>query len=265
MDNVNQRGQATTEFLIGAIAIVPILLMIPLLGKVSDVNHTAIEASRYAAWETTVATPAAKSVEVLTSETQRRFFEHPDLFIQTGQTPTGSNSDRNPLWTAGAESRLVTSSTQSIGLSLTREEEPGGVARTISDGLTLMAGIPGLFKDDLKFDVEKHGLVTARIGVDVAANGFGFEAVQGCSAAATSSFSCVARQNVILTDAWDAATKEEVDARTKAFVPAAIFEDLTKITDVVGHVPFIKEWGRIEPGYVDSDVVPEDRLGPYEK
>lgn len=265
MDNIKQRGQATTEFLIGAVAIVPILLMIPLLGKVSDVNHTAIEASRYAAWETTVATPAAKSVEVLTGETQRRFFEHPSLFIQTNQMPTGTNSDRNPLWTAGAEGRLVTSSTQSIGLALTREEEPGGVARTIADGLTLMAGIPGLFKDDLKFDVEQHGFITARIGVDIAANEFGFEAAEGCNPTASNSFSCVARQNVILTDAWDAATTEEVDQRTKAFVPAAIFEDLTKITKAVGHVPFIKEWGRIELGYVDSEVVPADRLGPYEK
>lgn len=264
MDKRNQVGQATTEFFIGAIALVPILLMVPLLGKLSDVNHTAIEASRYAAWETTVATPQAKPLDTLTSETQRRFFERPEFFIQTGQTPSDTQTDANPMWSVGADGRLVESSTTSIGVALSREEDPGTVAQVIMDGLNLMAGIPGLFKDDLKFDVEQRGLIGAQIAVDVAANDFGFDPNLGCGASASDSFTCILRQNVILTDAWDAASAEEVAQKTKAFVPAAIFEDLSKITDVVGRVPFLEEWGRLKPGYVAKDTVPADRLGDYE-
>lgn len=265
MDKRKQLGQATTEFFVGAVAIVPILLMIPLLGKMGDVNHTAIEASRYAAWETTVATADAKNVTALTNETQRRFFDHPSVFIQTGDTATGSSSDQNPFWTVGADGRLIQSSTQSVGLTLDRDKETSAVSRAVSDGLNLIAGIPGLFNDELKFDVERHGLITARVGVDVLANDLGFTANRGCDQAASASFTCVARQNVILTDSWDAASPQEVERRTKAFVPAAIFEDLSKITNVVAKIPFLEEWDRLEPGAVSPDVVPADRLGAYEE
>lgn len=260
--SATQRGQATTEFLVAGIALVPILLLVPLLGKLSDANHTAIEASRYAAWETTVATEQAKNIATLTSETQRRFFEHPDVFVQTGDGATGDVSDQNRLWSVGATERLVTSSTDSVSVGITRESDPGAISAVISDGLNKMAGIGKLFDDDLSFDVERHGLVTARVGVDIASNRLGFDPKMSCTGAASESFTCIARHNVILTDSWDAASKEQAEARAKVFVPAAVFDGLSKITDVVGSVPFLDEWGRLDPGVVKPEVVPEDRLSP---
>lgn len=262
--NVRQRGQAMTEFLVAGIALVPILLMMPVLGKLSDANHTAIEASRYAAWETTVATEQAKDLATITSETQRRFFEHPDVFVQTGDGATGQPSDQNRLWSVNATERLVKSSTDSVSVGITRESDPGAISSVISDGLNKMASIGRLFDDDLKFDVERHGLVTARVGVDIASNRFGFDPKLSCSGAAGESFTCIARHNVILTDSWDAADANQAEARAKPFVPAAVFEGLSKITDVVAKVPFLEEWGRLEPGKVDPEVVPVDRLGSYE-
>ncbi len=55
--NRNHRihGQALTEFLVaGLFFIVPIILIIATVAKLSDVKYTAIQASRYSAWEKTV-------------------------------------------------------------------------------------------------------------------------------------------------------------------------------------------------------------------
>ena len=260
-----QRGQALSEFLVAGIALIPILLMVPLLGKVSDANHTAIEASRYVAWETTVATEQAKNLTTLTNETQRRFFEHPDVFIQTGDGPTGLASDANRLWSVDEKDRIVSSSTQSVSVEIGRETEPGTLVSVINDGLQTMSSIGGLFEDDLKFDVERNGLITARVGVDVASNKYGFDPTQACSTSNPDSFTCINRHNVILTDTWGAANPDQAAARAKPFVPAAIFSGLSKLTNLVGKVPYLKEWGRLEPGVVNPEVVPVDRLSAYEE
>ena len=60
-----QSGQALTEFATMMSVFVPLFIMIPILGKVSDLNTTTIEASRYAAWERTIASPTDKSDDEL--------------------------------------------------------------------------------------------------------------------------------------------------------------------------------------------------------
>ncbi|MDZ7736787.1 MAG: hypothetical protein U5P41_12355 [Gammaproteobacteria bacterium] len=83
------RGQAMVELAIIAAAIlVPLLLLIPLLGKQIDLKHQTIQAARYQAWEYTVwytdsgrlpdgfsdATQPIKSTTVTEREARRRFF-----------------------------------------------------------------------------------------------------------------------------------------------------------------------------------------------
>ncbi|WP_417763367.1 hypothetical protein [Shewanella sp.] len=50
-----QQGQALAESVIGlSFAIIPLLLLVPLMGKIAGVQHRAIEAAQYSAWERTV-------------------------------------------------------------------------------------------------------------------------------------------------------------------------------------------------------------------
>jgi hypothetical protein len=134
-------GQAMTETLITAVMIlVPLLMMIPLLGKYIDIKHATIQAARYQAWEYTVwysedaertdpLSTAERSTGFVdgngssldnfsktTEDTQRearnRFFSNP----LTGDDPTPitnndkgdwSVDDRNPLWTDHQGNPLV--------------------------------------------------------------------------------------------------------------------------------------------------------------
>ena len=50
-----QLGQAMTETVIASsFVLIPLFLLIPLLGKFIDIQHTTIQAARYEAWEYTV-------------------------------------------------------------------------------------------------------------------------------------------------------------------------------------------------------------------
>lgn len=50
-----QSGQALAETVVGlTFAIVPLLLLVPLMGKIAGVQHRATEAAQYSAWERTV-------------------------------------------------------------------------------------------------------------------------------------------------------------------------------------------------------------------
>jgi hypothetical protein len=260
------RGQALSEFLVAAAVLVPLLILVPLLAKVADVNHTAIEASRYAAWERTVASSDMKSNAQLAAEVQRRFFENPRQLFQTGDTPSNKDQDANPLWnTPGG--RLIAPAAQSVTVSLRQEAQDGvltGNATRVATAISRVSQVIGnTFGSDAEFDLEQNGLVTARVGVDISNNAQTFNH-QGASCGNNkSSFTCLERRNVILTDAWDAATPSQVANRTKAYVPASAFSGIESISDIVADMPFMNEWDGLHPGQVLPDVVPQDRLAPY--
>ena len=51
----NQSGQAMTEMVVtSSMILIPLFLLIPLLGKYIDINHSTIQAARYEAWEYSV-------------------------------------------------------------------------------------------------------------------------------------------------------------------------------------------------------------------
>ena len=49
-----QAGQALTEFLVVALALIPLFLLIPMIAKYQDIGHSTQMASRYAAFEATI-------------------------------------------------------------------------------------------------------------------------------------------------------------------------------------------------------------------
>lgn len=54
-NNITQRGQAMTEFVIAAtFVLLPLFVFVPMLAKYIDFKHAAIQAARYQAWEYTV-------------------------------------------------------------------------------------------------------------------------------------------------------------------------------------------------------------------
>ena len=124
-----QSGQAMTEMVIAAsFVLIPLLLLIPWLGKYIDLHQSAIQAARYEAWEYTVwyndvATEAPagavddsgskiampeKSIAELQAEARQRFFSR-EAYANIPTTEANDESDligegnwdiadANPLW-----------------------------------------------------------------------------------------------------------------------------------------------------------------------
>jgi hypothetical protein len=75
-----RRGSALTEFVILIIVMIPLFLAIRMIGNLVDLKQSAVQASRYAAWEATVANgEGAYSSEP--AEIKTRFFGHYDNII----------------------------------------------------------------------------------------------------------------------------------------------------------------------------------------
>jgi hypothetical protein len=81
------QGQALTEFLVIALALIPLLLLTPLIAKYQDVANAVQMASRYVTFEAMTRNDAQstwKTPGQLAGEVQRRFFSNPDAPVKTG-------------------------------------------------------------------------------------------------------------------------------------------------------------------------------------
>ncbi len=260
-----QNGSALTEFAVLALVMVPAFTMVPLLGKVSNMNQTTVQASRYAAWEMTV---SGKSNGVLTQEVDARYFARSDTLIQTNVVTPG-DSDQNVLWGGygenedGKVNRLFRAGDNKIAVYMENNplpSEAGGSLMTgiVAVGDALDGTIPGA-----NWDLEGEGLYNARIGVNVGANRLlsGGKDCQGRESDET--FSCISRNSAILVDSWSSSDSGQVVSRTKALVPAGTLQSLGDMVSVLGNIPLFEELEGLDGafGYVDPDQLPPDRYG----
>lgn len=97
-------GQATVEFLVALLVMVPLFFGMHYFARYSDVKHSAIQASRYVAFERTWDPNAqAKTAAQLAEETRARFFapistNNGVIAYLDNTTQLNPNSGRVPLW-----------------------------------------------------------------------------------------------------------------------------------------------------------------------
>lgn len=93
-------GQSAVEFLVLALALLPLFLLLPLLGKYLDLGHATEHAARYVAFESAIAGPAVgeASAAALARDVRRRHFGNADAPILTGDRAEDIPAHRNPLW-----------------------------------------------------------------------------------------------------------------------------------------------------------------------
>ena len=159
-----QTGQALTETLVAFVVLVPILMLIPYLGKYLDVKHKAGDGARYAIWERTLFSDGdaswdsgenTKSDERIAAEVRARFTGDPRSPIVGGGGAVG----RNLLWEDHRGGNLVPLENFSVTVSETREPFPYGlggrsllgkpsslslVESLSRDGLPVINGLDGL-------------------------------------------------------------------------------------------------------------------------
>ncbi|HQZ02294.1 MAG TPA: hypothetical protein PKW99_06560 [Thauera sp.] len=237
-----QLGQSTVEFLILALALIPLFVTLPLLGKYLDLTHATEHAARYVAFETSVFGPAVapKSEAVLAAEIRRRFFGPSDASINSGDGAGNTPAHRNPLWTTPRGEPLLDDFSAQVGVNLRSRSNPAPVT-------ALLAGEHGL---KLPGDSEH----TASISVSP-------RNIQGLAPFDTLDLQ-ITRHQVVLSDGWAEASSRAAERRIEdAGLAAYPIAPLKLIGTTVGTVlPRLMLDEAVEVGRVRSEIVPCDRL-----
>ena len=279
-----ERGAAMTEFVVLCIAMVPLMFGIPMIGKLIDVKHTAVQASRYAAWESTVyaGRPAPRHV-------RERFFGDASAPISSG----GSDAGHNALWggEAGFPARLRTAESGEGGpgalafpgiadgtrvtiddhsiatmpytsayTSYEGHAPSEGLAEELGEAISAAGDVgAGLFGGD--WPLEGNGLLRGGVRVDTAPNGW----------LDTLSFE---ESAVIMSDGWSAPSEDGAEARVRSLVPAGGLErtGIGEVLSAAGLLPGYQElrplddaFGHVDMGELPTSEMGERDLGAYEE
>ena len=255
-----QCGQALTEFLVVALALIPLILLIPLVAKYQDVSYAVQMASRYVAFEATTRNDARstwKTPAQLNDEVRRRFFSNPDAPVKTGDVAGNFTAHQNMFWRGPNGMPLIANfdkdvavgfgagdgTDQNDAFSATDDGKPFNQPKT-ADWLGLQA----------------HGIYTGNVSVTLANVPPGLKGYTPLDKIDLS----VTRHTSLIVDGWTARDAAQVESRIDhpMLVPAT---QLREVSSVVDASLSVAEGGHIDKpllGQLDfwRDIVPPDRL-----
>jgi hypothetical protein len=241
-----ERGQALTEFVIGAVLfLIPLFLIIPLLGKYADIKASAIQAARFNAWERTVWYGQSAS--------STGDWEGNDKSEATIRSEMAGKFLVSDLWYDRAGVAMLSGSSNSI----TNEESPG-TANTILGFAVSVANALG------PFSLEMDGLYTGTATVNIANTTSVISEVLGSGAGADPARLnlSITDKNVILANGWGANGAAHVKKQVQGLTPTSILSN--PVLDAARWilVPFAPELVPtvLELGKIEVDQVPPDRL-----
>lgn len=243
---VSQRGQSTVEFVVLALVLVPLLLIVPLIGKYMDIAQTSAVASRYVAFEGDVRHSSSsdgwKSDAELAQEIRRRFFSNSDAPIKTHDTAGDFNAHRNTLWFDHRGAPLLPNFASNVGVSTQKD--------SLSQPFGALAGA---------FNLPQDNLYTGRVTVNVAdiTDLKPFDSI-GLS---------MTRWTTVLVDPWAASSPAQVAEKIKGagvLFPYQPLETIAQPLAVLMSNPVLAILGADTTppvvGRVDPDLVPQDRV-----
>lgn len=264
---VRQRGQALTEFLVACLALVPLFLLMPMIGKYQDVSHSALMASRYVAWEATNRHPGVNSwkpEDQLALEVRRRFFSNSAAPIKTADVAGDFAAHRNLAWTDGFGNPLISRIDRDVTVSFGAGQgaSHASALSSASDGHPFR-GLPPWGFD--RFGLSRQGIYTANVSVALANLPAGLRFVQPFDDINLR----ITRSSSLIVDPWSARNPETVQDRLDATTlhPGRAMGFMAPVVDLAVQVfegtPL--GLGNIRGprlGQLDywQDVVPSDRL-----
>lgn len=260
-------GQALTEFLVVALALVPLFLLMPMIAKYQDLVYQTQMASRYVAFDASARNEwqnSWKDPAQLAGEVRRRFYSNPDAPIKTNDTAGNFDAHRNLFWRGPANEPLIAdfdkdvsisfgetrSASQAAGLKASKDGDPfnkiGGtdVATNIADQLSLKAA----------------GIFTGSVSIKLANTPAFLKSYQAFDKIDLS----ITRHTSLVVNGWDADSPGKVVNRidSKLLVPGTLLRPIGSVAGVF-ILPF--EAGQVQTpqlGQLDfwQDVVPSDRM-----
>lgn len=275
-----QRGQALAEFAILAVVLVPLLLLLPMLGKYIHARQMTQQAVRAAAWDATVAANHDIRATMDPARQQRltldRQFGHPDDPIRTTLPEPGEPGDHlgNPMLNTFSNQPLLERDDVEV-LPYQYAAAPG-VANTVLEHLP--DWLPGSFPpSDSNGNV--NGLVTAEIVVRFQ----NLRVAGGGEALFLTPFDSLDLQlsasHTLLADTWNArgsggrgsASAGHHRSVLSNVQSLAFASNLTELHNLLRPIrslrliPVIGTLSRLRPGIAEDmmDVVPHDKLEPF--
>lgn len=234
-----QRGQSTTEFVVVCLALVPLFIAVPLVGKFIDLMQATESASRYVAFEATVrnSSSAWKPDAELAAEVRRRFFGNSSAPVKTNDVAGDFAAHRNPIWSDHSGKALIE-----------KFEDGVGVATKVS-GLNAIASTAP-FRSAL--GLSHDNLYTSRVTATPLK-------IAGFAPFDTADMKTT-RTTVILADAWTARGPAGIRDRIEGSALTYPLGAAKPIVDFVGLLPATIFDPPLKVGDFDWDIVPCDRL-----
>lgn len=142
----SQQGTATTEVIVALLALAPLLIGIPMLGKQLDVKHKSMDAARYAVWERTVWRSAGrnrKDPSDIALEARDRAFGDPSAPVVAADALRADGITENRLWRDFANRRLLeyADTEQPIDIEQRGAREPIEVGYVFVPAMTYGGGV----------------------------------------------------------------------------------------------------------------------------
>lgn len=272
-----QRGQALAEMAILAAVLVPLFLLVPMLAKYAHLRQTTQQAARGAAWAATVARDHKTSALDVQQQRQLlmdRYFNTADAPIKSAVADGQDSQARlgDTLLNTFSDQPLVERS--DIQLQPYRFEEQAG----------LMEKVTGLIPDWLPGEFppgEESELVTAELVVKAR----DLRTANGGSATYLAPLDNIGLEfkasHTLLVDTWNAAGngiegaaseghERSVWEQVRTLAPGSnldVMGDTLDDLEVLEIIPVLGAVAKLRPGYGQDvvDVVPHDRLQPYEE
>ncbi|VUZ23069.1 Uncharacterised protein [uncultured Comamonas sp.] len=242
-----QKGQSLVEFIVIAIALMPLLLLLPMIAKYQDISHTVQVGSRYAAFDATVnndqTTAGFKPADDLAIEVRRRFFSNPDAPIKTKDAAGDFKAHQNLFWRDPADKPLIRK-IDDIAVRVGPSQDVD------TDRIFLRAGA---------FKLNDPPLYEGAIQVPLVNLPSGIRSYEPFDALDLR----IGRKTVVMIGNWTGHSPSDVNQKVRAS------QDLTKAlnaTSSVMSLPFVLlELGHVSPPEVGKlerweDLVPTDRL-----
>jgi hypothetical protein len=256
-------GQAMTEFLVVALAMLPLFLLIPIIAKYQDIAHATQMAARYVAFDGTIRNDATtggwKPEATLADEVRRRFFGNSDAPIKTNDVAGDFDAHRNLFW-QGPDAKPLLEDFSDVTVSF----GPGhgathGAGFESAQEMNAFPAVAQVAAQSLKLG--SHGIYTANVHIKLANLPSGLTFYEPFDAINLS----MTRSASVLINPWTAKDTGEVGGRIQeatALFPAGA---LANVSGVVSAFVTAGEWGQVSGpklGQLDfwKDVVPEDRL-----
>lgn len=255
-----RHGQALTEFLIVAIALVPLFLLMPVIAKYQDISHATQMASRYIAFDAFTRNDSASSgwkpESQLADEVRRRFFGNTDAPIKTNDAADDFDANQNPFWSDPRGDSLIKDIDNDVKVSFGFDNSSShdDAFSSASDGL------PFVLRNQL--DLRARGIYTANVSVALANLPAGLAFYEPFDRIDLS----IARGTSVLIDPWTAKNPQQVESKiagNAAIFPVGSLSAVSPAVDAA--VTLIDAPGHFlgpKLGKLDfwRDVVPQDRL-----